>query len=385
MTVRNDVAAEDAVDTTEDSAEPSAAKEKGRWWHRLVPAGRGGRIVAVAVLVLLLGGAGAGYYGYQSTGLPDGVALRVGDHDVTVEDLAAEGDTLRALYGVTPPTDPATVDKYRRDLAKSWAVSLILAEEAATRGIVIADKTSRDVLTRYVSQQYGDGTVARDRFVQALGAAGTSEAAVLGEIARQLAISQLFDQVTTDVTVTEDDVRAAFAARRDQLGTPERRDISNIVVATREQADVVLRALADGADFATVTRQHSLDASTRDTGGGLGQVAAGELDGGYAEAAFAAPEATVFGPVRTEHGWNIGRVNTIVPGAPGVFDQVSASLRQSLEMEKAMVVWRDWLSTRIRDADVRYADEYRPADPDSAPAGGPGAPQVGPSATPPSK
>jgi peptidyl-prolyl cis-trans isomerase C len=394
MTMDNDVLDEEttdetletAEDTTQEAAEAEQTEVKRRWWRRrLIPASRRGRIIAVAILVTLLAAAGGGYYWYRSTQLPDGVALRVSGHDVTIDDLDKEADTLRALYGVTAPTEPAKLDQFRRDLAKAEAVSLILADQVSQHGIVIADKTSQDVLTRYITQQYGNGQSGHDQFVQALGTAGTNEAAVLGEISRQLAISQLFDQVTKDVTVTDDDVKAAFAQRKGSLGTPEKRDISNIVVATKDQADALVTQLQHGADFATLATTTSLDGSTRDSGGQLGQTTADQLDRGYAKVASTAPAGTVFGPVQTNHGWNVGRVNQIVAAVPAVFDQVSANLKQSLQLEKAMNVWRDWLSTQIRNAHVRYADAYRPADPNSAPSTDPGVPQVGSPSTQPSK
>ncbi len=83
--------------------------------------------------------------------------------------------------------------------------------------------------------------------------------------------------------------------------------------------------------------------------------------------AFAAPVGGVFGPVQTQYGWNVGKVIQILPPAPAVFDQIKDDLRQQLQLDRQLTIWRDWMAGAIRKAHVRYADGYRPADPDSPP------------------
>jgi peptidyl-prolyl cis-trans isomerase C len=156
------------------------------------------------------------------------------------------------------------------------------------------------------------------------------------------------------------------------------------VVGTQDEANAVLSRLAGGAVFEDLAKASSLDDQTRDSGGDLGLVAASQLDAGYAKQAFAAPQNGVFGPVQTQYGWNIGRVVSITPGVLAQFDSVQAQLKQELIDEKAMDRWRGWLGQQIRDAAVRYADDYRPRDPDApppaAPTGDPGLPGAAPAA-----
>jgi peptidyl-prolyl cis-trans isomerase C len=321
---------------------------------------------AVACLAFGLAvGLAVGVLVFRSDRVPDGAAFRLGDRAVTIAQVEERVDMLRALYGVQPPREGAALTRFRRDSAKAVAVSLLLDDAARERDIVIADKTARDVLTRFVESQFAAG--GRAAFVQALGTVGTSEGDVLAEIRRQLAVSRLFDEVTGAVKVSDAEVRAAFTKRRDDLGTPERRRLRNIVVASRGDAGRLLRQLRRGADFAELARRHSLDASTRAEGGGLGLVGAADLDAAYARTAFAGPAGTAFGPVHTASGWNVGRVEEIVPAEAATFAGVAAALREQVQTEQAVKVWRAWLAKEIRRADIRYADAYRPSDPDAAP------------------
>lgn len=325
------------------------------------------RVRLVAVVAVLLIAATGAYFWFFADDLPDDAAFAVGDRVVSIDELERSVDTLRALYGIEVPTEGEKLDRFRRDSAKAIAVSMVLDRVAAREDVVIADKTARDVLDRYLAEQFGSGQDARDRFVEALGNAGTTEEAVLTEIKRQLATTRLFEEVTGEVSVSDDELREAFEQRKDELGTPERRELFNIVVAEKGEAARILRQLADGAAFTAVARRTSLDDATRADGGRLGIVGRDQLADGYAEAAFAAKQGEVFGPVRTEYGWNVGRVGKTVPAVPAVLTKVEDNLRTILLLEKATAIWRDWVADRIAEASVRYADDYRPERPGEAP------------------
>lgn len=335
------------------------------------------RLGLAIVLGVLLLGAGGGYAWHSSTQLPVGVAFRVADRDVTADDLEHYGRTMRALYGVEAPTDPAKVDAFRRALAKAYAFGMVVEGEAQRREIVIADKTAGDVLGRYIRDQFGEGSEARDKFIELLGAAGTNERAVVDEVKRQLMLGRLFGELTSDVEVGEVEVRRAYDTRKSELGAPEQRTLQNIVVTDKQAATTVLEELRAGARFADVAARVSIDASTKDKGGSLGEVAAAQLEDDYAKAAFATPKGDVFGPVKTAHGWNVGRAVAVKEAQPLAFDAIRDRLRDALGLEKAIETWRSWLVERVGAADIRYADQYLPKDPDALPDAGPGMPSVG--------
>ncbi|MGH3624029.1 MAG: peptidylprolyl isomerase [Sciscionella sp.] len=54
---------------------------------------------------------------------------------------------------------------------------------------------------------------------------------------------------------------------------------------------------------------NSIDGSTRSKGGDLGEVAEEQLQPDYAKVAFAAGNGEIFGLVKNNYGWNIGRVS----------------------------------------------------------------------------
>jgi peptidyl-prolyl cis-trans isomerase C len=337
------------------------------------------RSIAAVITAALVVAAGAivGVLALSSdNGLPPGVAFQVAGRNITQSQLDAEIQTLQALYGITPPTSAKELDTFRRSAAKAYAVSLVLDREAQSRHIVIADKQAQDVLARYLQQQYGNSSDAVTQFDAALGQVGTSEQAVLTEIKRQLAITQLFNQVSAGVQVNDAQVAAYFAKNSAAMATPEQRDIHNIVVQTQATAESLMTQLTHGRSFDPLAKTYSLDASTNKSGGDLGVVQATDLDAAYAKVAFGATQGVAFGPIKTQYGWNIGEVTKIVPSSPAVFSKVKSALHDQMVADRQLTRWRTWLDGEIPKAHVRYAPAYRPSDPNAAPSGQPGSPQV---------
>jgi peptidyl-prolyl cis-trans isomerase C len=297
--------------------------------------------------------------------LPADAAFVLDNTVVTTSDVDDRVDVLHALYGVNPPKTATKLNVFRRDAAKAVAVGMIVDRAAKKRGIVIGDKPARAMLSKLIEERYSDG--GRAAFIQALGSLGASQKQVLAEIKQQLVVSKTFDAVTKNVGVTDGEVAAAFERRKSALGTPELRTLSNIVIAKRSDADRVLDLTKSGRSFRSLARSYSIDAATKSKGGSLGAVSAGQLDPAYAKVAFVARPGRAFGPVRTQHGWNVGLVENVANPRPAVLSKVSADLRTALDTEKALVLWRKWLGSQIKEADITYADRYRPAHPNQLP------------------
>lgn len=368
-------APDEAPEGVADASAPAAASDGRSRLRHLMPRTARARLVAAGVIGALVAGGGVLTL-RPSGGLPDGVAFRIGDRNVSEDALEAKIKTLSALYAIQVPKDGRELADFKRTAAKAYAVSLVLDKAAADRRIVVSDAKARELLAAYVAQQFGKGPAAMPQFVAALGQLGTDQAAVLEEIKHQQVLRQLLDQVTAGVTVTDKQVAAEFAENKAKMVIPEQRAVRNIVVSTESAAAQIKRMLRQGMSFSALAAQYSMDAATRKSGGDLGTVAAADLDTGYAKAAFAAKVGVPFGPVNTKYGWNVGVVTRVLAAKPAKFAAVKADLKSQLTMRDKLDVWRAWLSGQLRAAHVRYADRFRPAQPNEAPTTPLGAPET---------
>lgn len=320
------------------------------------------RLWLVVALALIVATAGV-VVGFTRTSVPEGAVFVYGDRVVSKAELNKRIDALRALYGINAPKSSKDRDKFRRSAAKSYAVTLILDHEASKRGVRISEKKARDLLDRLIDSEFG----SRDAYIEALGDVGTSERAVLKEIRRQGVMIELRTKIIGKVTISDAFLKSSFERRRATLATPEQRRLANVVVPTKDEANRVLARLVAGESIETVAAEVSIDESTRTSGGDLGLLPAARLEDGVAEAAFNVDKGDVYGPAQSSHGWNVGIVTDVDPGKQAVFSEVKNAFRTQLQQEQELRVWSKWLGDVIKDADIHYADAYRPDDPDAPP------------------
>jgi len=314
--------------------------------------------VSVALVALV-----AGIFFATRSSVPDDAAFVYGDQVVTKSDLGKRIDALRALYGISAPKGAKQRDSFRRTAAKAYAVTLILDDQAEKMDIKISDKKTRDLLDRYIDVQFGN----RDEFVRMLGSVGTSERAVLTEIRRQAATMEMRRRIVGKVSVNDAALRAAFDRRKASLAIPEQRQLHNIVVPTKSEADSVAARIRAGELVATLAAEVSIDSASNKAGGDLGFLSQDQLEPAVGQAAFSAKKGAIYGPVKGEHGWNVGVVGDIRPPQPADFGVMGEAFRTQLVQEQENARWTTWLTKVIRDADVQYAKAYRPADPDAPP------------------
>jgi peptidyl-prolyl cis-trans isomerase C len=336
-----------------------------RWFTVLPtqPRSRWARVAAAALLVVIGLASGADLAAQQLGRLPDDVALRAAGQSVTRDQLQQRITVMEYLYGVHQPPDPAGAAAFRRSAAKAVAVSAVVEQAARGRGITVSDKTAGDQLDKLIQE---NGEQNRHAFLQELGARGISQREVVDEIKRQQQSAQLFGQVTAgSPTASDAAARAYYDANRAQMASPEQREVFNIVLPSQDRAQDAVRQARAGGDFAALARQLSIDGSTKDNGGSLGQVAANQLDPGYARVAFQAPAGAIFGPVRTPQGWNVGRIGKVVGPTPLAFEQLTGPIKAKLNNDAKLRAWNAFLGERIREAGTEYAPDLRPPDPDA--------------------
>jgi peptidyl-prolyl cis-trans isomerase D len=203
-----------------------------------------------------------------------------------------------------------------------------------------------------------------------------------------------YERLLSEVTVTEDEARAHYESTADSYHRDEQRVIRYLVVETSrlrrqlpvddselrayydehldeflegEQAraahvlirvapDADLEAQADaevrasgvakiaraGGDFAELAKKHSEDPGTLDRGGDLGWFGRGGIDPEFDKAVFAAKPGDIVGPVRSQYGFHIIKVDGFRPESQRPFEDVVEQVRfrvlegrASVEAERA--------------------------------------------------
>jgi peptidyl-prolyl cis-trans isomerase D len=155
------------------------------------------------------------------------------------------------------------------------------------------------------------------------------------------------ETVKDQVNITEADLKAAYEAQKDELGTPERRHLQQIALPDMAAAKATYDKIKAGTDFVEAAKEVGLS----DTDIDLGKVTRDDLaDPAIAEEAFKLDKDVVSEPIKGKLGsYAIIRVTKIDPGKTPTFEEAKG------DIEKAIL--KDRASGAIFDMHDRIEDE----------------------------
>jgi peptidyl-prolyl cis-trans isomerase D len=132
--------------------------------------------------------------------------------------------------------------------------------------------------------------------------------------------------------VSDEDARKVFEQRKDRLGTPERRQLSQIIFPNAEEAMAARNRIASGMSFEDLAKERGLNPSDID----LGLIAKSAVtDPAIADAAFSLPSGEVSQPAQGQFGVALVKVGKIEPGVTLAYETVAADLKKEIAVDRA--------------------------------------------------
>jgi peptidyl-prolyl cis-trans isomerase C len=146
---------------------------------------------------------------------------------------------------------------------------------------------------------------------------------------RRAFLAAMFVEGVAMAEITDEDLQAEYDAQFAAADPVEEFNASHILVETEEEAQALIDALADGADFAELAAENSIGPSGPN-GGQLGWFTAGMMVPEFETAVFELEAGEVSVPVQTQFGWHVILLNEVREQAPPTLDQVRAELVEGL-------------------------------------------------------
>jgi peptidyl-prolyl cis-trans isomerase D len=132
--------------------------------------------------------------------------------------------------------------------------------------------------------------------------------------------------------VADDDARKLFEQRRGRLGTPEQRQVSQIVFPTAEEAMAARNRLTSGLSFDDLAKERGLNPTDVD----LGMIAKSAIiEPAIADAAFSLPSGEISQPVQGRFGFALIKIGKIEPGVEPSYESVASDLKKQIAVEHA--------------------------------------------------
>lgn len=152
------------------------------------------------------------------------------------------------------------------------------------------------------------------------------------ENARRGYLSSKALQAVVDGAVTEAALQAAYDAKYVNVPAPTEYNASHILVADEAKAKELRAQIDGGADFAELAKANSTDGSAA-SGGELGWFGLGMMVKPFEDAVVAMQPGEVAGPVQTQFGWHLIRLNETRPARVPTLDEVREELAAEIEQK----------------------------------------------------
>lgn len=163
------------------------------------------------------------------------------------------------------------------------------------------------------------------------------------------------------VKVTDADVKKSFEDNKASYETAEEVQASHILVATKAEAEVILKELKAGGDFATIAKEKSIDPGSKDAGGDLKFFARGVMDPTFEKAAFALKKDELSGIVATTNGFHIIKLTDRKEAHKATLEEKSAEIRDQLVEAKISEMSATWITEIKAKATIKNTLEEKAA------------------------
>ncbi|MDA8128510.1 MAG: SurA N-terminal domain-containing protein [Betaproteobacteria bacterium] len=179
--------------------------------------------------------------------------------------------------------------------------------------------------------------------------------------------------VAAGIAVSDQQVADYYAANAAKFGRPEQRSASHILIAVDKNADAATRAKAKAKAtelvqilqkspqrFAELARTESQDPGSAAQGGSLGSFARGMMVKPFEDAVFSMKPHEIRGPVESDFGYHIIRLDSIEPAKAAPLSEVRAEVVDELRKQQAQKAFAD-LADNFGNLVYENANSLQPA------------------------
>jgi len=158
------------------------------------------------------------------------------------------------------------------------------------------------------------------------------------------------------VRVEEAEEKAFYEENPDLFEAQAQVSAKHILVENEDSANDIAKEIVDGLAFEEAAKKYSTCPS-KEKGGDLGYFSKGQMVPEFEKAAFEGEIGKVIGPVQTQFGYHLIRVEDKKEGSVVPFEQVQDQIHQQLIQNKQKEVY----DAKIKELEAKYGVERKDA------------------------
>lgn len=330
------------------------------------------------LLFTLLAAIPAGCGGGGSDGpkaVPPGAAAIVGDEPIGRAEvgamLAATLQGLQAQSRVAPQPGTKAYRVLRNKVLDDFVQEAEFSQRAKSQlHVEVSDDQVQQRVDQLKRQYYGG---SQAKYLAGLRSQGLSDIQMRQRFRASLLADAVFAKLSSEATVSDEEAKVYYDQHIRGYRRPATRQVRQISVATRAEAERIEQQVRGGADFAQLARARSTDQTSAPTGG-LVTFTRGDTLPALLAVAFPLKTGAVSAPVHTVNGWHVIKaVGPMNPERVTPFAQVKptiASLLLQQARQRKMTAW-------VRDTRADFATKTAYAPGFGPPSGSAAAPAAG--------
>jgi len=158
------------------------------------------------------------------------------------------------------------------------------------------------------------------------------------------------EQAESKVDVSEQALQDYFEQVKDRFTAPEQRKGRHILItatdglddaAAQKKAQELTDKAKSGADFAQLAKENSKDPGSAAQGGDLGWAQKGMFVGPFEDALFSMQAGEIRGPVKTQFGYHVLKLEEVQSGHQKSFEEARAEVEAEYRKDKAQSAFYD--------------------------------------------
>lgn len=163
------------------------------------------------------------------------------------------------------------------------------------------------------------------------------------------------NKVLSDIKLTEEEKKAFFEANKSKFNKSETASARHILVDSEDLANELLNKInSNEIGFEDAATSHSTCPS-KDAGGNLGSFPRGQMVPEFEEAVFNMNKGEVAGPVQTQFGYHLIKLEDIQKGGESEYEEVKNEIEKTLMYQKQSEAY----SNKLNDLKSRFSSAVR--------------------------
>ncbi|MBO3446409.1 MULTISPECIES: peptidylprolyl isomerase [Clostridia] len=163
------------------------------------------------------------------------------------------------------------------------------------------------------------------------------------------------NKVLSEIKLTEEEKKAFFEANKSKFNKSETASAKHILVDSEDLAGELLNKIkANEISFEDAASSHSTCPS-KDAGGDLGSFPRGQMVPEFEEAVFNMNKGEVAGPVKTQFGYHLIKLEDIQKGGESEYEEVKNEIEKTLMYQKQSEAY----SNKLNDLKSRFSNTVR--------------------------